>query len=91
MPDKTTTVSEAVARPVRTAVQMAPSAVATELIDIFLYDMDERGYMAVFAALTLLFGWIQTAVENYNGKGFLRNVPPVTSPVVDNDPNGGAA
>lgn len=83
MPDTSTTVSEAVARPVRTAVQMAPSAVATELIDIFVFDMDERGYMAVFAALTLVFGWIQTLVENSRGKGFLRNVPPVESPIID--------
>lgn len=81
------TVSEAVARPVRTAVQMAPSAVVTELIDVFVYDMDERGYAAVFGALTILFGWLQTARENAIGKGFLRAVPPVAAPVIDTKGN----
>lgn len=78
----TTTVSEAVARPVRTAGQMVPSAVVTELLDIFVYDFDERGYAAVFAALTILFGWIQNAVENSRGQAFwLRSVPPFETPV----------
>lgn len=85
MPDQNTTVNEAVARPVRTAVQMAPAAVVTELLDIFVYDFDERGYMAVFAAITLLFGFIQTTFENSKGVGFMRNVPPTVAPVVDDN------
>lgn len=85
MPDQNTTVNEAVARPVRTAVQMAPAAVVTELLDIFVIDFDERGYMAVFAALTLVFSFIQTTFENSKGIGFLRNVPPVVAPVVDDN------
>lgn len=78
------TVSETVARPVRSAVQMAPAAVITEIVDVFFYDLDDRGYAAVFAGLTLLFSYAQTALENYRGKGFLRRVPPTDTPVVDN-------
>lgn len=70
-------VSDAVARPVRTAIQMTPAAVVTECIDVFITDLDERGYMAAFAALTLLFGYIQNARENAKGRGWwLRDVPP---------------
>lgn len=72
-----TTVSEAVARPVRTAIQMTPAAVVTEVVDVFIVDMDERGYLAIFALLTLAFGYIQTAAENAKGRGWwLRDVPP---------------
>ena len=85
----TTTVNEAVARPVRTAVQMTPSAVITEFVDAFFYDMGDRQYVALFALLTLLFGFIQNVVENRSGKGFLRKVPPVVVPVVDDNNNDG--
>lgn len=82
MPNQTGTVSEAVARPARTAIQMAPSAVVTELIDVFVFDMDERGYAAVFAGLTLLFSAIQNWRENSAGKAWwFRKVGPTTSPV----------
>lgn len=79
------TVSQAVARPVRTGIQMAPAAVVTELVDVFIYDMDERGYAAVFAGLTLLFGWIQSGLENAQGRGWwFRDVPPTKAPVAGN-------
>lgn len=80
-----TRISEAVARPVRTAVQMAPAAVVTEFTDAWVYDMNQQQYAALFGLLTLLFGFIQTAYENYKGKAFLRNIPPQTTPVVDED------
>ena len=77
-----TRVSEGVARPARTAIQMTPAAIVTELVDIFVYNMDERGYLAVFAALTLLFGVIQNLAENASGKGWwLRQVPPAAVPI----------
>ena len=78
----TSTVSEVIARPVRTAVQMTPAAVITEIVDVFVYDMDERGYLAIFAGLTLLFSAIQNAVENRKGVGLLRRVPPNDVPPV---------
>lgn len=83
-----TTVSEVVARPVRSAVQMAPAAVITEFIDAFWFDMADKQYTALFALLTLLFAWGQTAYENYRGVGFLRRVPPKDVPAVDNNNNG---
>lgn len=76
-----TTVSEAVARPARTAIQMTPAAVITECVDVFVYDMDERGYLALFALLTLLFGYAQTTIENAKGRGWwLRDVPTPPAP-----------
>jgi len=73
----TKAVSEAIARPVRTGIQMAPAAVVTELLDVFVIDFDERGYAAVFAGLTLLFAGIQNAMENAKQRGWwLRTVPP---------------
>lgn len=89
MSNKRTKVSDAVARPTRTAAQMTPAAVITELWDVFIYDMDDpRAYVAVFAGLTILFGWIQTLIENHYEIGFLRNVPPTESPVVDTEDGG---
>ena len=83
MSNTTTTVSEIVARPVRTAVQMTPAALITEAVDVFIYDMDERGYTVVFGLLTLLIGYIQVGIENYSGKALLRKVPAPQPPVVD--------
>jgi hypothetical protein len=65
---------------------MTPAAIVTELVDIFVFDLDERGYLAVFAGLTLLLGWAQTLVENHYGKAFLRKVPPYDVPVTDTTP-----
>jgi hypothetical protein len=80
----TTMVSEAVARPLRTAIQMTPAAVVTELIDVFVHDLDERGYTAIFGALTLLFAAIQNWRENATGTGWwLRAVPPESQPLTD--------
>jgi hypothetical protein len=81
----TNAVNEAVARPVRTVVQMAPSGVITEFIDAFVHNLDDRQYAALFALLTLLIGFAQTALENRTGKAFLRTVPPRAVPVVDNN------
>lgn len=78
-----TTISTAVANPTRTAVQMTPAAVITELLDIFVIDLDERGYLAVFAGLTLVLSFIQNTVENRTGKGLLRKIPQADAPVVD--------
>lgn len=79
-----TTVSEPIGRTVRTAGQLAPAAVITELVDVFFVNLDERGYAAVLAGLTLVFTYVQNAVENSKGKGWwFRQVPPTDVPVVD--------
>lgn len=82
-------VSEVVARPTRTVVQMVPAGVVTEFVDAFVYNLNEQQYAALFGLLVLVFNVLQVLVENYAGKGFLRRVPPTQVPVVDNNPNGG--
>jgi hypothetical protein len=79
------TVSDAVARPLRTAGQHVPAVVITDVIDTFIYDFDDRGYGVFLAALTLFIGWAQTGIENWRGKGFLREVPSPQVPVMDPD------
>lgn len=83
MNNTVSTVSEIVARPVRTAVQMTPAALITEAIDVFIVDLDERGYTVIFGLLTLVIGYIQVAIENYSGKALLRKVPAPKPPVID--------
>lgn len=61
----------AVAGPVRTAVQLVPSAVITEVVDVFIYDFDERQYAAFAALLLLGFSWIQNFIESRKGVSFL--------------------
>lgn len=79
----TTRVSEALARPARTAIQAAPAAAITEFVDAFFYDMADKQYAALLVMLTLLFGWLQAAYENAQGKGlWFRKVGSTTAPVV---------
>ncbi len=83
-----TRVSDSVARPVRTLGQLTASAVFTEFIDAFLYDMSEKQYAALLGLLTILFTWLQVIVENWRGKALLRNIPEKPAPVVDSGPDG---
>lgn len=87
---KTTHISEAIARPVRTAVQGGPAWVITEFVDAWFYDMSDRQYGVLVLLLTMLIGYIQTAVENAKGKGFLRAVPSAKVPIADTKNNGAA-
>lgn len=77
------TVSSAVARPVRTAVQAAPAWVVTEFVDSFFVDLTEKQYGALVAALMLLFSWLQVLGENVLGKAFMRRLSAPAVPVVD--------
>lgn len=74
-------VPQAVARPVRTATQMALSAVIMEVIDSTIMDMSDRQYAAWTALLTIILGYAQVIAENYAGKGFLRKPKPRETPV----------
>lgn len=76
-------VSEAIARPTRTALQGTPAWVITEFADSWLYDMSDRQYGAAVLLLTMIISYIQTTVENRRGVGFMRDVPPTTAAVVD--------
>jgi hypothetical protein len=78
-------VSQSVARPVRTTVQGGAAFAVTEFIDAFgIVQMDERQYGACAVILTIVFSWAQTLIENGLGKGFLRRVPGTKVDVIDN-------
>lgn len=76
-------VSEIVARPVRTALQLGLVAGAVEFVDSAVYDMSDRTYTASIALGTILLSLIQASVENKTGKALLRQVPPRDVPVVE--------
>lgn len=69
-------VSDVVARPVRSAAQGSVAWIAVELVDSFFYNLDERQYGVLVAALTVVFGWVQVLVENKVGVGFFRKPEP---------------
>jgi len=75
-------VSTSIANPIRTGVQFVPSAAITEFIDAFIYDMDEKQYLAMAGLLLMLISYGQNFVENQRGRGFLREV---TRPVAKGD------
>lgn len=77
------TVSDTVARTTRTAGQLIPAVVFTDVVDTFIVDLTDRQYGVFLAALTLLISWGQNAIENYRGKGFLREMPPPQVPIID--------
>ena len=69
--------SQAVARPVRTAVQLTLSAVVVEFVDAFLADLTDRQYAAAVALLAIIVGYVQVKIEDRAGKALLRVVPEV--------------
>lgn len=77
------TVSEAVARPVRTAIQSGPGWVIIEIVEAYeLYDFTDRQYGVTLLVLTVVTGYIQNLLENRRGKGFfLRSIPPTQAAV----------
>lgn len=79
----TTTVSESIARPARTAIQSGPGWAIVEIIEAFeIYDFTDRQYGITLLVLTVITGYIQNALENSRGKAFwLRTVPPLEVPV----------
>ncbi len=81
-------ISDAVARPVRTATQGGLGWLIVEFIDAFLWNMDERQYGAAVALLTVIISWVQTQVENRAGTAFLREMPPREVDVVEKNENG---
>lgn len=80
------TVSEAVARPLRTAGQGGLGWIVTELVDAFVYDMTDRQYGVLVLALGVLFSFLQTVAENHTGTAVLRTIPPVRAQVLDEGP-----
>ena len=71
------TVSEVVARPVRTVVQGGPVWVVMEVIEAYnVYDFTDRQWGVTLLAGTALVSAVQNWIENRQGKGLLREVPP---------------
>lgn len=81
--DGKTTVSTAIAAPIRTVVQGTPAWAITEFLDSFgIVHMDERQFGVTVLLLTAVIAALQNLVENAQGRGFLRRVPPTDTPVV---------
>ncbi|QEM40896.1 MAG: amino acid ABC transporter permease [Phage AS32] len=79
----TSTVSTAVANPVRTVAQGSLAWVVAEGIDAFLYDLNERQYGVAIVAFAMVFSFVQNLVENHFGKGFFRQIPPTEAPIIE--------
>lgn len=69
-------ITEVVARPIRTVGQGTIGWVITEVVDAFVWDMDDRQYGIAVIALGGLVSFAQNAWENRIGRGFLREIPP---------------
>lgn len=78
-------VSEAVARPARTGVQATPAFLLVWLVDENIWNMNDETFTVMTILVTMLFSFIQTAIENLKGKAFLRNIPPASAPITDTD------
>jgi hypothetical protein len=78
-------VSESLARPLRTAPQGGLAWALTEGIDAFVYDLSQQQYGIALVLLTMLFSFLQTAIEQGIGKAFLRTLPNTPEPVVGED------
>jgi hypothetical protein len=76
-------ISEAKARAARTAVQGTPAWLLTALVDEFFYDFSDYQFGLVTLALTMVFAWLQTGIENQFGyalfRKFSRNDPAIIS------------
>lgn len=79
------TVSEVVARPIRGGIQGGAGWVATEGIDAFLWDMNDRQYGIAVVILGIVISFIQNLAENHWGKAFLRDLPDTPQPVVEDE------
>ena len=75
-------VSESIARPVRTAVQMGLSAAIVQAVDATV-DLTGEQVTAYTLLGTIVLSCVQAAVENRTGKALLRSIPPRDVPVAD--------
>lgn len=81
-------VSDAVARPIRTAAQGGTGWLVVEFIDAFLYDMTDRQYGIAVALATVILSWGQNLLENKFGAALLRELPTKGVDVVEKDEKG---
>jgi hypothetical protein len=64
-------VRRSVARPARTAMQLVPSAVVTEFVDAFVYNLSDKQYAALAGMLLLIFSYAQNLVEERKQRALL--------------------
>ena len=77
------TVSQALARPLRTGPQGGLAWAVTEGFDAFIVDMNDRQYGILVVLLTMLFSFLQASLENGLGKAFLRRLDAPRAPLTD--------
>lgn len=77
------TISQAVARPVRTGAQLSVAEVSIQVVEAFFYDLNEAQHIALLGALTIIYGVLQVLIENKAGKAVLRYIPPTEAPLTD--------
>jgi hypothetical protein len=81
-------ISDAVARPIRTAAQGGTGWLIVEFIDAFFYDLTDRQYGIAVALATVLLSWIQNLLEDKAGTALLRDIPAREVDVVEKDERG---
>lgn len=74
-------VSQSIARPVRTGLQLVSAGVIVEVVDVTVWDMTDRQYGAIVALLTMVIGFLQVVLEDKTGKAILRTPSPPAQPV----------
>ncbi len=65
-------VSQSIARPLRTGLQLISAGVLVEVVDSTVWDMTDRQYAAIVALLTMVIGFIQVMIEDKTGTALLR-------------------
>lgn len=78
-----TVVSTTIANPIRTAAQGGAGWLATEFIDAWIYDMNDRQYGIAVLVIGALVSLVQNYVENRTGKAILRDIPQPDAPIVE--------
>ena len=77
------TVNDTAARTVRGGIQGSAGWVATEFIDAFFWNMNDRQYGILVVVLGVIIGFVQNVAENHFGVAFLKEIPQPDQPIVD--------
>lgn len=69
--------SDKVALPLRTSIQLVVASAVVEFTDAVIVDMDDRAYQASVVLLTIVISVVQNAIEARKGKALLKTDPVV--------------
>lgn len=79
-------ITEALARPGRTAGQFTAAEVTVQVIEAFFASLSTDQHVALLGALTIIYGFLQVVLENRAGKALLRTIPaPAQAEVISTD------